>query len=170
MGSATLSFDTGDLIDRLERLKAEVQALTPAGLMSAADKGRDECRHKLSERGHPPLTKTPAPEGAPPALISGHLFMAQVSDGPTALSEDVWSARFGTSSHAGVNHYATHQAHGGPIGRKKAKTLHFVQDGEQHFPKSVLTPARPWMPSPAWSFQMLMRRMAEVWSSLVESA
>lgn len=93
----------------------------------------------LIEHTHPPGTKTNAPPGDPPALVTGTLRRSVVPElakggGPVA-----------TASVAPHTVYARIQEYGGHIYPVRKKYLRWFEDGTYHFAKHVYLPPRPYM-------------------------
>jgi phage gpG-like protein len=83
-----------------------------------AEAGRDDIKHKLTQRSHARGTPTPSAPGTPPAKISGALA-GSVTATPAAGGGGVWTAYAGP--HGIV--YAAIQHRGGNAGRNHATHL-----------------------------------------------
>lgn len=93
-----MDVDTGAFVAALERLASRAGDVTHKAAADGAEIVAAATVAKLTEKSHPPGTKTPSAPGEPPAMISGHLMESvhttavdttanryEVSVGPTAV-------------------------------------------------------------------------------------
>jgi hypothetical protein len=96
-------------------------------------------KHELSRYPHAPHTRTPAPVGQPPGMISGKL-RESVTIRPAAGGGGRYEGYVGPHTI-----YARYMEFGGWAHATNRKYMSWVTDGRRYYRKTVISPPRPYM-------------------------
>ena len=157
-----MNVDGSSLVRSLERIRGITPAATELGMADAGQSVSGQTKRNLSLSAHAPGTRTPAPPGGPPSLISGDLRRS-------VRASDV--TRTGYRFHVRVGAtmiYARIQQMGGRVSTLKPHGL-ANRATHQFFGPSVYLPARPYLPGAETSATLARDALVRRWSEALRS-
>lgn len=126
---------------KADEYKDAMRAVTGDASEEAAHLVGRLARTFLATFSHPPMTKTPSPPGAPPAMISGRLAAS------IKVERDGDTARVGPTAEASSKNgpYGRIQELGGTMTAHSAFGMRWKEDGVWHRAMEVRLPKRPYL-------------------------
>jgi hypothetical protein len=121
------------------RVKAAVPAAADVGANRMASAYKQRVKINLSLRSHAPHTRTPAPGGTFPAMITGELKESVLSTPAVPIGPAIFQAT--VSPHT---IYAAYMEYGGEA-HAHGNYMSWVTDGIRYYRKTAINPPRPYM-------------------------
>ena len=172
-----MNVDGSSLVRSLERIRGITPAATELGMADAGQSVSGQTKRNLSLSAHAPGTRTPAPPGGPPSLISGDLRRSVRASDVTRTGYR-FHVRVGATmiyariQQMGGDIYPHHMARswGGEFNfAGRPGMLSWMSGGKRIYARHAHLPARPYLPGAEMSATLARDALVRRWSEALRS-